>query len=149
MENSFDIKLSSQSHHDFAGLTELRARAKNKDETAVKEVGQKFEALFIQMMLKSFREASKPLKSDLMGSSAQDTFEEMYHQELSQVMSQRGSLGVAQWLTDTIQKQGGKSKATDIYSHTSAMPIFSEKSRASVPIKSDLPTINLKPGDYR
>lgn len=72
MENSFDTKLSSQSHHDFAGLTELRARAKNKDETAVKEVGQKFEALFIQMMLKSFREASKPLKSDLMGSSAQD-----------------------------------------------------------------------------
>ncbi|MAJ80931.1 MAG: hypothetical protein CMK30_06360 [Porticoccaceae bacterium] len=149
MENSFDLKLSSQSYHDFSGLSELKARVQNDDETAIEEVGQKFEALFVQMMLKSMREANEPFKSDLMGSSAQDTFEEMYHQELSQVMSQRGSLGVAQWLTDTIQRQSGKVKAIDTYNQSASFPIRDEEKRTSTSIKSDTKMMTLKPGDYR
>ena len=149
MENSFDLKLSSQSYHDFSGLSELKARVQNDDETAIEEVGQKFEALFVQMMLKSMREANEPFKSDLMGSSAQDTFEEMYHQELSQVMSQRGSLGVAQWLTETIQKQSGKAKAIDSYNQSSAFPIRDEEKRVLTPLKSHTSMMTLKPGDYR
>jgi flagellar protein FlgJ len=130
-----NFKLSSQSYHDFAGLGELKARAKNDDNGAAREVGQKFEAMFIQMMLKSVREANEPLKSDLMGSQAQDTFEEMYHQELAQEMSQRGVFGLAEWLTDAIQQQNGNIKAIDSYQKTSSMPIHSPVEQRAMPIE--------------
>jgi len=81
MEN---ISLSAKSYLDFAGLGDLKARAKDNQEEAAQEVGRQFEAMFVQMVFKSMREANAPLKSDLMGSSAGDTFEQMYHEELSQ-----------------------------------------------------------------
>ncbi|MDE0841130.1 MAG: rod-binding protein [Porticoccaceae bacterium] len=132
MEN---FKVSSQSYHDFAGLGELKARVKNDDKGAAREVGQKFEAMFIQMMLKSVRDANEPLKSDLMSSQAQDTFEEMYHQELAQEMSQRGVFGLAEWLTDTIQQQTGNIKAIDSYQQASSMPVNSAVEQRVMPIE--------------
>ena len=89
-----DLNLSAKSYLDFAGLGELRTRAKANDQGAAQEVGRQFEAMFVQMVFKSMREANAPLKSDLMGSSSVDTFEQMYHQELSQVMAQRGVFGL-------------------------------------------------------
>ena len=91
--------------------------------------------MFIQMMLKSVREANEPLKSDLMGSQAQDTFEEMYHQELAQEMSQRGVFGLAEWLTDTIQQQSGNIKAIDSYQKASSMPLNPPVEQRAMPIE--------------
>jgi Rod binding domain-containing protein len=87
------------------------------------------------MMLKSVREANEPLKSDLMGSQAQDTFEEMYHQELAQEMSQRGVFGLAEWLTDTIQQQSGNIKAIDSYQKASSMPLNTPVEQRAMPIE--------------
>jgi Rod binding domain-containing protein len=98
-----DISLSAKSHLDFAGLGNLKVRAKRDDAGAAQEVGQQFEAMFIQMIFKSMREANAPLKSDLMGSSSQDTFEQMYHEELAQVMAQKGTFGMGKWLSDQVQ----------------------------------------------
>ena len=100
-----ETTLSAKSYLDFAGLGELRTRAKNNDESAAQEVGRQFEAMFVQMVFKSIREANEPMKSDLMGSSSVDTFEQMYHQELSQVMSQKGVFGLGDWLTEQVKTQ--------------------------------------------
>ena len=83
---------SVKSYFDLSGLSDLRTRARDDEQAAAKEVGQQFEAMFLQMVFKSMREASEPLKSDLTSSSSLDTFEQMYHQELSQTMAQKGSL---------------------------------------------------------
>ena len=98
-----DISQSAKSYLDFAGLGDLKARAKRDDAGAAQEVGQQFEAMFIQMIFKSMREANAPLKSDLMGSSSQDTFEQMYHEELAQVMAQKGTFGMGKWLSEQVQ----------------------------------------------
>lgn len=140
------MKISSQSYHDFAGLGELKARVRNDDESAAREVGQKFEAMFIQMMLKSAREANEPLKTDLMGSSAQDTFEEMYHQELSQVMSQRGTFGLAEWLTDTLNQQSGGGKAISSYQQSASMPL-NNGTQAPMSVDTTRKPMTIKPGD--
>ena len=71
--------------------------------------------MFVQMVFKSVREANVPLKSDLMGSSSVDTFEQMYHQELSQVMAQKGVFGLGDWLSEQVQKQANTTKAMDAY----------------------------------
>ena len=83
-----------KSYLDFAGLSNLRAKAKDDQTSSAKEVGRQFEAMFVQMMMKSIRQANESIKSDLMGSSAVDTFEEMYHNELSQVMANNDAFGV-------------------------------------------------------
>ena len=102
-----DLKFSARSHYDFIGLGELKARADNEDIKAAKEVGSQFEALFVQMMLKSMRDAAAPLKSGLLDSSATDTFEEMYHGELSQEIAKRSSLGIGDWILENMRRNSG------------------------------------------
>jgi len=117
-----ETNLSAKSYLDFAGLGELRIRAKNNDESAAQEVGRQFEAMFVQMVFKSVREANEPMKSDLMGSSSVDTFEQMYHQELSQVMSQKGVFGLGDWLTEQVKTQTNSTKAMDAYQQLTVRP---------------------------
>ena len=120
MEN---ISLSAKSYLDFAGLGDLKARAKENQEEAAQEVGRQFEAMFVQMVFKSMREANAPLKSDLMGSSAVDTFEQMYHEELSQVMAQKGVFGLGDWLTEQVKTQTNSTKAVDAYQQLTGQPV--------------------------
>ena len=103
-----DLKFSARSHYDFIGLGELKARADNEDIKAAKEVGSQFEALFVQMMLKSMRDAADPLKSGLLDSSATDTFEEMYHGELSQEIAKRSSLGIGDWILENMRRNSAQ-----------------------------------------
>ena len=108
-----DLKLSARSHFDFSGLGELKARAHNKDKKVAREVGSQFEALFVQMMLKSMRDAATPLKSGLLDSSATDTFEEMYHGELSQEIAKRSSLGIGNWILKNMRTDSSTSNEVD------------------------------------
>ena len=106
---------SVKSYFDLSGLSDLRARARGDEQAAAKEVGQQFEAMFLQMVFKSMREASEPLKSDLTSSSSLDTFEQMYHQELAQTMSQKGSLGLGDWLAEQVTKQASPKQVVEAY----------------------------------
>ena len=94
-----------KSYLDFAGLSNLRAKANDDQTSAAKEVGRQFEAMFVQMMMKSVRQANESIKSDLMGSSAVNTFEEMYHNELSQVMANNDAFGISDWLVRHVNNQ--------------------------------------------
>ena len=60
-----------------------------------------------------------------MGSSSVDTFEQMYHDELSQVMSQKGVFGLGDWLAEQVNGQASAAKAVKVYEQTSppAMPL--------------------------
>ena len=83
----------TSSYLDFAGLARLRGEAQRKTDAGTHEAAQQFEAMFVQMMLKSMRDAS--FKSDLMGSQTLDTYQSMHDHELSLQMARRGSLGIA------------------------------------------------------
>lgn len=106
---------SVKSYFDLSGLSDLRTRARDDEQAAAKEVGQQFEAMFLQMVFKSMREASEPLKSDLTSSSSLETFEQMYHQELSQTMAQKGSLGLGDWLAEQVTKQVSSKQVVEAY----------------------------------
>ena len=112
---------SPQSYLDFSGLGELRHRAAKDGEGALRETAKQFEALFIQMMMKSMRDAS--FKSDLLQSDSQDTYQEMFDKEVSVSLAQRGGFGLADMLTQqlaqTLPKDAG---ATPIESKPMTMP---------------------------
>ena len=112
---------SPQSYLDFSGLGELRHRAAKDGEGALRETAKQFEALFIQMMMKSMRDAS--FKSDLLQSDSQDTYQEMFDKEVSVSLAQRGGFGLADMLTQELSKSLPKdAAAAPIESRPMAMP---------------------------
>jgi len=101
---------SPNSYLDFSGLGELRHRAAKDGEGALRETAKQFEALFIQMMMKSMREAS--FKSDLLQSDSQDTYQDMFDKEVSVSLAQRGGFGLTDMLTQQLSKTLPKTSAT-------------------------------------
>jgi Rod binding domain-containing protein len=94
---------SARSYLDFQGLGELKGRAARDEKGALRETAQQFEAMFLQMMMKSMRESID--KSDLMQSSHTDTFEAMFDREVSVALSKRNSMGLADMLVQTQERQ--------------------------------------------
>ena len=87
---------NSGSYLDFNNLGRLKGQAAKDGKSAVRETAQQFEALFLQMMMKSMRDAS--FKSDLVESQAKDTFEGMFDKEISLAMAKKNTLGLADML---------------------------------------------------
>ena len=110
MANALTQTSTARSYLDFAGLGELRGKAQQNDDQALRETAQQFEALFIQMMLKSMREANNVMKSDLVESQAAETFEGMYDKEMSVQMAKRNTMGLADML---VRQLGTKDKMPD------------------------------------
>jgi Rod binding domain-containing protein len=106
MSESTNIS-SAKSYNDFSALGELRGKAQRNEAGAMRESAEQFEALFIQMMLKSMREASSAMKSDLLHNNAQETFEGMYDKEISLQMAKRNALG----FTDVVVKNLSQQKS--------------------------------------
>ena len=84
------------SYLDFGGLGKLKGQAHTDAKAATRETAQQFEAMFLQMMMKSMRDATP--KSDLVESAGKDTFEAMFDKEVSVAMAKRNSLGLADML---------------------------------------------------
>ena len=85
---------------DFAGLAQMRAGAVQGQEKVTKEVAQQFESIFINMMLKSMRDATE--RSGLLDSEATKTYESMFDQQLSTELAGKGTFGIAQALQNQL-----------------------------------------------
>lgn len=99
---------------DFQGLSELRAQAANNDNGTLRKVAGQFEALFIQMMLKSMRDAS--LGEGVMDSDQVKTYQTMFDQQIALDLSRRGNLGLADMLVRQLggtAAGNGKGDSTD------------------------------------
>ena len=100
--------MTSQFALDMNGFQRLQHTARIDPEAGVNGAAQQFEALFIQMMMKSMRDATP--SSGLLNSSATDTYQSMLDQQWSQVMASRG-MGLADVLVEQLERQGAISKA--------------------------------------
>lgn len=125
----------AQTALDSRGLAELRYAAsqdkKNDDETLEKVAGQ-FEAIFMNMMLKSMRKAS--LAEGIFDSSQSDLYRDMADQQLSIDIASRGGLG----LKDVIMRQLGSQAAEKVEGARPAKSLGSE----TVITRTALPEIN-------
>ena len=94
---------TARSYLDFQGLGTLRGQAARDGKGALRETAQQFEAMFLQMMMKSMRESIE--KSDLTDSTHADTFEAMFDREVSVAMARRNAMGLADMLVDAQSRQ--------------------------------------------
>jgi len=87
------VPISNPSVFDVNALTTLKSQVKSDDPAALKAAAKQFEALFLQMVLKSMRD-SVP-REGLFDSDQSRMFESLLDQQLSLNMSGKGTLGLA------------------------------------------------------
>lgn len=78
---------------DVQGVDELRRTVRASPHEGMRQASKQFEVMFLQMMLKSMREATPT--EGMLGSSQEKTYTAMLDQQLSQNLSGRG-LGLAE-----------------------------------------------------
>ncbi|MBE0434678.1 MAG: rod-binding protein, partial [Methylomicrobium sp.] len=89
---------------DFSGLSRLRNQVKQETPGAINEVAKQFESLFLNMVLKSMREAK--LADSMLDNDQSKFYREMYDQQLAVHLSGKPGVGLA----DLIVKQLGGEK---------------------------------------
>ena len=95
----------SQNVNDLAGLQSLKT-VDDKDE-ALKQVAKQFESLFVNMMMKSMRDANAVFEKDsLFNSEDSKMFRDMYDQQMSVNLTQGQGLGIAEVLYRQLSYQG-------------------------------------------
>jgi len=87
---------------DVQSLGNLRASARQNSPQALKESAKQFEALFLNMMLKSMRQATT--SGGLFDSQDSQFYTAMLDQQLSQTMAQRG-MGLADMMLRQLNTQ--------------------------------------------
>ena len=96
MIGSPSTDLTSKFALDTKGLGELKQSAKAGSPAALKEAATQFEAMFINMMMKSMREATP--QEGIMDNQQSKMFTGMLDQQMSQNLAKRG-MGLADVLT--------------------------------------------------
>lgn len=99
------------SYLDFGALGKLKGKAHADAKAATRETAQQFEAMFLQMMMKSMRDATP--KDEEHQSSAVDTFQGMFDQEVSVQMAKRNAIGVADYMVKAVQQRGQPATSSD------------------------------------
>jgi Rod binding protein len=101
-------------YSDFAGLHELRARAsETSSEQSLEAAAKQFEAMFIQMMMKSMRDANATMKSGLFDNAGTDMFEDMLDKEFSVQFGQKGAFGLAEMLVAQLRETTNRDTSTE------------------------------------
>ena len=79
--NQSDLMTSSL---DFSAMAQMRAQAQQDDSKVMRESAEQFESIFINMMIKSMRDATE--RSGMLDSEAGKMYESMMDQELASLM---------------------------------------------------------------
>lgn len=97
----------SRNYHDIKGLDNLRQAARSGDKKALEEAAKQFEGIFVQMMLKSMRQAQDVLADEDSPFNSQQVkfYRQMHDQQLATDLTQRGSIGLAEVI---VQQLGGQ-----------------------------------------
>lgn len=89
---------------DFQDLTKLRHEAGQNSEQALEKAARQFEGLFVQMMLKSMREAGQG--EGLLDNDQSNLYRDMYDKQLSLHLTEQGEgLGLAKMMIQQLKSQ--------------------------------------------
>lgn len=102
----------AQNFLEVNGLNSIRQNAKSGDkaskEAALEQAAKQFEAIFMQMLMKSMRKAQEVLESDSpFNSESAKFYRDMHDQQMSLELSNNGSLGLSELI---VRQLGGDSE---------------------------------------
>ncbi|MCO6412049.1 MAG: flagellar assembly peptidoglycan hydrolase FlgJ [Thiogranum sp.] len=133
---------------DFQGLSALRTQARGGREETLREVAGQFEALFIQMMLKSMRDAS--LGEGLLDNDQTQTYQAMFDKQIAIDMSSGRGIGLSEMIVRQLGGAGIETRAADARqaSPNDIPQARAQQSLSTVPVadeKSVKPAVGWKP----
>jgi peptidoglycan hydrolase FlgJ len=108
MINSYDI--SGQLAIDSQNIEKLRHQSKQDPEAGLQQVAKQFEALFVNMMLKSMREATP--QQGLFDSEQSRFYTQMLDQQLAQNLADKG-IGLAEMIVQQLAQDIDESAQPD------------------------------------
>lgn len=88
-------------YSDFNSLANLRTAARQDADASLEDVARQFESLFVQMMLKSMRDAT--MEGGLFDSHQLESYQQMHDQQLSLDLASRGGIGLADVLVEQLR----------------------------------------------
>lgn len=128
---------ATQSYTDFSALSDLRRHAKQDPQATLRAVAQQFESLYINMMLKSMRQAS--LGDPLFDSNNSGLYRDMYDNQIAMQMSKQKGMGLADMLVQQLSRHipnqvtSGADEPAPVY--TAAKKPISSPSRTPDPTR--------------
>ncbi|WP_090130132.1 rod-binding protein [Limnohabitans sp. Rim11] len=135
---------TTSSYLDFDGLGQLKGQARQDAKGAIRETAQQFEALFLQMMMKSMRESI--VKSELSESNTMETFEGMFDKEVSVQLAKKNSMGLADMLVKNLeQQQANVATTAEILKQRQDPAAFTAKPMPLNPVQLGMPLDKLLP----
>lgn len=96
---------------DINGLARLKLQAQKPSEATLREVASQFEAMFIQMMLKSGRDA-KLTEDGLFDNHESELYRDMFDKQVSLELAKSKGIGIGDMLVRQL-RQGGALDAPD------------------------------------
>lgn len=112
-----DSRLAASAAWDAQSLNELKSKAGQDPGANLRPVARQVEGMFVQMMLKSMREALP--KDGLFSSDSSRMYTSMYDQQIAQQMTAGKGLGLA----DMMVKQMGGEQAAQAASEPEQVPM--------------------------
>jgi len=152
MSSTVNNAPTTKSYLDLSSLAELRGQAQQDQSKALKETAQQFEGMFIQMMLKSMRDANAGFKNQENESGPRETFEGLFDKEVSLQMSKRGALGLGDFLERAVNNQATPATAASfLQSRESARPMPLQPTQLPIPVPSGkaVPMVLEKPAIFK
>ncbi len=100
-----DLTQHAQLYTELGGMDKLRQQAKDKDPAALKAVAEQFEQLFLNMLVKSMREANASFAEDSYFNSSQvEFYQQMGDTQLTKEIAENKGFGLAEIL---VRQLGG------------------------------------------
>ncbi|ANJ68112.1 flagellar rod assembly protein/muramidase FlgJ [Halothiobacillus diazotrophicus] len=130
------------SYNDFEGLARLQSVAKNDPRAALKTVAHQFETQFINMMMKSMRDATP--QNGLLDSEQSKTFQSMMDQEVSQKIAAHGGIGLARMIEQQLRQDTSSQAAIP---QGMAFPLHNASIASSQPVDAPPRAFKLPPRD--
>jgi flagellar protein FlgJ len=108
------------------GISSDTSRLASKEN--LEAAGTRFEAIFVNMMLKSMRSAR--LSEGLFDSQALDQFRDMQDQKLAQSMAEHAPIGIGKAMTDFLAKAAQSAEAAQAQTAPGAGPTLKPEGAA-------------------
>ena len=93
---------TAKAYTDFSQFAEMRRKAQQAPQDSLPAVAKQFEGIFVNMVLKSMRDAS--FGDPLFDSNQSELYQEMFDKQLSQDITKGKGIGLADALVQQMQK---------------------------------------------
>ena len=118
---------------DPRALDKLRSQAGSSPEKAIRDVSKQFETVFVNMLLKSMRDATP--KDGMMDSEQTRMYTGMLDQQLAQAMSARG-IGLAEVMARQLSKGGALQDASAAKPVSASGPVTLPEALAAARVRA-------------